>query len=244
MNRDRIEGALRRPGPREQGYQPEALPASPSDARRLRARPRRLLAAARVGMLSAAVVAGAAVAIVLTHGSGTPPGGPGTGGGSPTASPSPTPTVVASSSPASVAACRAEDFAWTTDPWGGAAGSRGTNVLARGVTSLAGCEIHGRAMLVLRDANGQALLSAQSAASNVAVHAGTMLGLGISWSNWCGTAPMPPLSLFLTLPGDTREVPLVASPSQIPVPPCLGPGQPSVLNATDFQLSNATPPPA
>jgi hypothetical protein len=236
MNRNLIERALRQPGPREQAYQPVSLPAHAADALRGHRLRDSLLAAGQLGMFTAVIVAGAAITVMLTLGRSPAPGTSGTGASSPT------PSAAVSRAPLTPVDCRAEDFAWSTDPWTGAAGSRGTTVLARGVTSLAGCDIRGRASLVLRDASGHDLLSAQSADSTMSVHAGTLLEIGISWSNWCGTDPTGPLSLSLTLPGDTQQVPLVASQGQILVPPCLGEAQPSALSATDFQLSNRTPP--
>ena len=228
MNRDQILRSLRQPGPLEEAYLPAALPADLAAAKVRRGWNGRLMAVGQLGMMAAAVVAGAAIALVL--GRLPAPGGHGVGAGGPT------PTAAA------VTACRSEDFAWSTDPWGGAAGSRGTTVLARGVTSLAGCEIRGPSALVLSDGNGNALLSAESAYSAISVHARTLLEIGISWSNWCAADPAAPLSLSLRLPGDTGSVPLVASAGGIQVPPCNGPGQPSVLNATDFQLSSRTAP--
>jgi hypothetical protein len=227
MNRDQIQRSLGEPGPLEQTYLPAAIPAHLADARRRRGWNGRLLAVGQLGVVAAAVIAGAAIAVVLTR---LPaPGGHGVGAGAPTPS-------------TAAAACRAGDFAWSTDPWGGAAGSRGTTVVARGVSSLAGCQIRGSSALVLSDGNGHTLLTAQSAASAVSVGAGTLLEIGISWSNWCAADPVAPLSLSLTLPGDSRSVPLVASAGGIQLPPCNGQGQPSVLNATDFQPSSRPAP--
>lgn len=233
MNREQIERSLRQPGPLEQAYQPATLPARLTDAHDPRGWRGSLVAVGQLGMVAATVVAGGAIAVLLTR--HPAPGGSGVGAGVPT------PTQAASL-PASSAACRAEDFAWSTDPWGGAAGSRGTTVLARGVSSLVGCQIQGRSALALSDGNGHLLLTAQSPASAVAVHAGSLLEIGISWSNWCDADPASPLSLSLTLPGDSQPVPLVPSTGEIQVPPCLGQGQPSVLNATDFQFSSRAAP--
>jgi hypothetical protein len=234
MNREQIERSLHQPGPLEQGYRPAALSARLADARQRSGWRGTLLAVGQLGMVAAAVVAGTAIAVLLTR---TPtPGANGVGAGAPT------PTEAASLAPSTIDACRAEDFAWSTDPWGGAAGSRGTTVLPRGVTSLRACQIQGRAALVLSDASGHTLLAAQSAVSAISVHGGTLLEIDISWSNWCGADPATPLSLSLTLPGDNHPVPLVASAGGILVPPCLGQGQPSVLNATDFQLSSRAAP--
>lgn len=234
MNRDAIERSLRQPGPLEEAYQPVAVPTHVADARGAHGWRGSLLAFGQAGAVVAAIAGGTALAILLTYSS--VPGGKGVGAGVPT------PTQVASSAPASGAACTADDFAWSTDPWGAAAGSRGTTVVARGVGSLAGCEIRGSASLELKDASGVELLSATSASSAVSVHAGTLLEISITWSNWCDTAPAGPLALSLTLPGDARAVPVIASQGDILVPPCLGAEQPSVLSATDFQPSSRSAP--
>ncbi len=235
MNRDQIERSLREPGPLERGYQPADLPAEPADARPVSGWKGPLLAVGRLGMLAAAVAGGAALAVMLTRSPAPGTGGVGAGGS--------TPPEASSQVPTATVACRAEDFAWSTDPWGGAAGSRGTTVLARGVTSLTGCQIHGEAGLALSDASGHTLLAARSASTAISVHAGTLLEIEISWSNWCGSDPAGPLSLSLTLPGDRQAVPVLASDGgPIPIPPCLGSGQPAVLNATDFQLSSRAAP--
>jgi hypothetical protein len=249
MTHDDLERQLRSErGPREAGYAPTNLPATLDAGRAPGAGPSRQV---RIGAF-AGVVAAAALAVVLLGGvfSGANPGIGSDTSDEPT--PSAVPSIVVPSANPSVAPstrdCRAEDFAWTSDPWTGAAGSRGTTVLLRGVASLVGCQIDGPAVLVLRDANDQTLLSAETPASAVTVRADTLLEIGVSWSNWCGDAPAAPISLALTLPGDSSEVPLVPPTDGpgpgpgIPVPPCNGAGQPSVLNGTDFQLSDRTPP--
>jgi len=242
MNRDRIERALREPGPRERGYSPESLPATASE---LQARmPRRrglLMSAGGLGGLAAAVAAGAVVAVVLTRGFGPAPSNAGTGS-NPTPTPTATATPAPTASPAPIAACHAGDFAWTSDPWGGAMGSRGTTILARGVTSLQPCFIRGEATLTLRDANGTLLLTAHAAATDVTVKPQNLFEMGVSWSNWCGNDPAQPLSLTLVLPGDSLPVPLIPASGSILVPPCNGPGQPSSLSGTGFQPSDRTPP--
>ena len=235
MNRDQIERALRGAGPREDGYLPSTLPVSIADGPRQRGWGAKPLAVAQLGLVAAAVAAGVMLAVLLTGGGPGAPGNVGAGGSSSS------PSTVASASPASIAACHAEDFAWTTDAWDAGAGSRGTTVLARGVTGLTSCVIDGGATIVLR-AGRSDLLSVQAPASTIEVKADTMLEVGISWSNWCDAQPIGPLSMWLTLPGDTVEVPLVPASGEILVPPCMGAGQPSVLNATDFQPSDRTPP--
>lgn len=228
MNRDRIERALREPGPRESGYSPQALPATALELRARAPRRRRLLmSAGSLGGLAAAVAAGAVVAVVLVHGFG---GGGKTGG--PASSPSPTPAPSASVAPSAgpVAACKAGDFSWTADVWGGAAGSRGTTIQA---VANATCSWDGEITLVLRDANNTVVVVGKTAATHTKVLSGTVYGMGVVWSNWCGAELSQPLTLTFTLPGDKTQVP-VTPPDASAIPPCNGPGQPSTLSGTDL----------
>ena len=237
MNRDRIERALREPGPRERGYVPESLPATAAELRaRAPRRNRLLVSAGAFGGLAAAVAAGAVVAVLLSRGFAP---GPSTGGT--VASPTPTPTPTRS--PAPMTACRAGDFAWSSDAWGGAMGSRGTIVLASAVASMTACELHGEATLTLRDANGVVLVTGHTAATTTRVSAGQAFQIGVSWSNWCGAEPMQPITLQLTLPGDTMAVPLVPANDQNLTfsTTCNGREQPTTLSGTDFQPSDRAP---
>jgi hypothetical protein len=231
MNNDDLERQLRaQAGPREEGYRPSPLPGT------LNAQSRRngLSNAGRVALVGATVVAGAALAIALTRLPQSAPSGVGSGGG-PQSSASAQPT----GTPPQLTACSAEDFAWSTDPWTGAAGSRGTNVLLRGVTSLDGCRINGAVSVEIRDAGGQKLVG-NTAVTHQRVAAGDVLELGIAWSNWCDADPAQPLSAVLQLPGDGTEVPLISSSGEILVPPCNGMGQPTNLSVTDIQPSTRT----
>jgi hypothetical protein len=231
MNRDQIERSLRQPGPRERGYLPVGLPATLADADRPRPQ-RALLFAARVATFAVAVAGGAILAVVLTRGGGTP--GPGNGpSASPSSSEGPSP------SPAAVAACRAGDFAWSPEPWGGAAGSRGTSILAKVVSSVAVCDIDGQARIVLKDANGTELATTVAPATRLTLRAGETVEMELHWSNWCAAIPPLPISVSVTLPD--RPVTLTPEGGAFGVPdnrPCTG--APS-LSATSFQPTTRTP---
>jgi hypothetical protein len=229
MNDNDLERQLRtQAGPREQGYVPARLPGS-LDHAGLRRRSPLMRAAVFVPAVAAGVLV-VAVAAAAIRGFG-PGSNLGSGG-----SPAPSATAVQPSSPA-VASCRSQDFAWSTDPWTGAAGSRGTNVLLRGVASLDGCLVDGAITVEIRDAHGQ-LLASDTSTSHQRIHAGDVFELGIAWSNWCDTDPAQPLSAVLRLPGDAADVPLISSGGDIPVPPCNGAGQPTNLSVTELQRSN------
>jgi hypothetical protein len=230
MNNDDLERQLRtQAGPREDGYRPIPLPPTAGEPPRAT-----WSAATRIGLIGATVVAGAALALVLTH---PPQGGPSVGsGGSAESSPSAQPSAQPTAQPQPVA-CRSQDFAWSTDPWGGAAGSVGTNVLLRGVSSLDACLVDGDVTIEIRDGSGQARASA-AAVANLHAAAGEVFEIGIAWSNWCAAAPGQPLSAFLKLPGDGSEVPLIPSRGDVLVPPCNGEGQPTNLSVTNIQPSD------
>jgi hypothetical protein len=190
-------------------------------------------ATGRVVLIGATVAAAAVLTIVLTR--LPPPATSGVGSGGSVSSSASAPT--ASPTPDVAAACPAGGFAWSTDPWTGAAGSRGTNILLRGVTSLGACRIDGAVSVEIRDADGERLIE-NSATTHQHVEAGDVLELGIAWSNWCGPDPAQPLSAVLQLPGDSTEVPLIPSDGEILVPPCNGEGQPTNLSVTDIQSSD------
>ncbi|MDQ2935649.1 MAG: DUF4232 domain-containing protein, partial [Chloroflexota bacterium] len=180
----------------------------------------------------------------LTRGPSTNVGDGGTPTPTPTASGAATPAGATPSAGIGLPACRMRDFAWTSDPWTGGAGARGTNVVFRAADSIQPCAIDNLPSLTLRDAAGGLVASAGGGiGSRVEVGPGSLLEIGIAWSNWCGPQPAQPLGLTLTLAGDPTALPLVPpGGEQIPVPPCSGPQQPTTLSVTTFQPSNRPPP--
>lgn len=232
MNDNDLERRLRaESGPREDGYLPSQLPASldstgPSRSPSRMTRMAVLLPAVAAGVIVVAV-AGALLSNSFSVGSG----------GSATPSPSVPPSP---SQAATAPSCTTADFAWSSDPWMGAAGSRGTTVLMRGVASLDSCRIDGSVDVVLRDNNGATVVTTAAPASHVTATAGSVFEMGVAWSNWCGDEPPQPIVLNLTIPGTVDEVPLPPADGQVPVPPCNGPGQPTNLSATDIQPSTRT----
>ena len=84
-------------------------------------------------------------------------------------------------------------------PVGGAAGSRGTNVLLRGVTSLDGCRIDGAVSVEIRDGSGHKLVG-NTAVTHQRVAAGDVFELSIAWSNWCYADPAQPSARCCSCP--------------------------------------------
>jgi len=187
--------------------------------------------AAALGVIAVAVGAWSLASTWLSES----PGGVGNGN---VATPSPSSTVM----PA-VGACTAGDFAVAGDPWGGAAGSRGTVVVLRVLDSTPACDLPD--MVTARIADGSGATVVEGASDPVhgeRVERGTQLELGIAWSNWCDAEPAGPLALQLRLGGDTAWIPVVAPGGTGPlVPPCMGSGQATNLSVTGFQPSERPP---
>jgi hypothetical protein len=168
-------------------------------------------------------------------------GGRGGFGASATSTPGDAKSQAASPSPSTmpgIGACRPSDVAMAAEPWGGAAGSRGTIVtltLAPGATA---CHPDVSALGRVVDANGAAVVESVAGPVDLpllTLEAGTSFQVGVSWSNWCDPAPAGPLGLQLRFAdwnqGATVEV---AAGGADPVPPCNGEAG-STLSVTGLQ---------
>jgi hypothetical protein len=224
MNDDELERALRsQQGPREAGYTPTPLPSTLDLTRN--ARPSRLM---RIGILVPAAVAGAlAVAVAGSILSETGPGPGGTSG-----SPQPSASGAAT-------ACAPADVVFSAEPWGGAAGSRGTVVTVTLASGREACTLSTAVVGQIADADSKALVHGESDLSGrtVALETDAAFTIGVQWSNWCGEAPAAPIQLSLSLSGwGGAWAPISAKTAGTdPVPPCNGPGQPSSLSLTELQ---------
>jgi hypothetical protein len=176
-------------------------------------------------MLVAAGVAGAlAVAVAAGVFSGPGPEVGANGSSSPSAE---------ASTPASGGgACAPQDVSMTGEPWGGAAGSRGTVVTVALASGREACQLGKGLAAEITDANGSVLVTSGPSAAGepVALAPGDTFTIGVSWSNWCAAAPSAPVSLALKMSGwDSFATVPVSSGGLDPVPPCLGSAQPTVL---------------
>ena len=149
----------------------------------------------------------------------------------------------AASAPPGIDSCGADDFAVASDPWGGAAGSRGTTVVLRVVSSTAACDLPAVVTARIADAQGATVVTGASDPVAVArVGPGTQLEVGIAWSNWCEPDPAAPLGLELRLDDGGPWMPIAAPEGAGPlVPPCMGSGQATNLSVTGFQPSERPP---
>ncbi len=236
MNHDDLERQLRsQSGPREQGYHPAPLPAEPGAPSRAAGVPSVLR-----GGLFAAAAAAAVLAVVFV--SGGLNGQFGVGGDVSTPSPSDaktqaaTPSVTASA--AEPGACRPEDVVLTAEPWGGAAGSRGTSVTIALADGAAPCHPANAALGRILDGTGATLVESVAGPTDLpllTLQTGTTFQVGAAWSNWCGAAPAAPVTLELRL-ADWRDwvTVEVQAGGVDPLPPCMGDGGTN-LSVTEVQ---------
>jgi hypothetical protein len=222
MNDNDLERDLRsQRGPREEGYAPAGLPMTLEEAPVRASGYSRL---PRVAMFAGVAVAGAlAVALVAGIFSGS---GPDVGSGSESPSASTPPMGV----------CQPADVVFNAEPWGGGMGSRGTVVTVTLADGRYACTLGGGVAASIKDANGDVIVSAQTAAAgSVDLEPDAAFTVGVAWSNWCGAAPAAPVSLSLKFEGWASAVPVDVPGGLDPVPPCNGAGEPSALSVTNLQ---------
>ncbi len=157
---------------------------------------------------------------------------------SPIASPAPSSSASPSTgapSPSSLAACGAADVRATGGPWGGAAGSRGSDIVVQSVAT-APCVLPAGPAVALLDARGAVLVSTQArAGSGPSLAPGGTIGFSVLFGNWCAQDVQLPLHLRLALAADAVDIGNLVVSSADDLPPCNGPGLPPSLSATDWQ---------
>ena len=227
MNDEDLERQLRsQRGPREDGYSPTRLPMTLEGETVGNAGPsRRWRAGMFVGVAAAGALAVAVVAAIVT---GPRPGIGNTGSGSPSALAS-TPET---------GSCAIGDVAFSAEPWGGAAGSRGTVVTLTLAAGRNACSLPKAVQRVqIADAQGKVLVNGASApaAGSVLLKPNASFDIGVAWSNWCGGDVAQPVTLSVAFAGWTSPEPVaVPGDGAGAVPPCNGTG-PSALSVTELQ---------
>jgi hypothetical protein len=156
---------------------------------------------------------------------------------SPTPSPSASPSV-ASPSASFVAACTSIDVTATGGPWGGAAGSRGSDVFVEN-QGTAPCLLPAGPTVALVDQAGTALLTSSPtlAGAGPELAARGSIGFSLLVGNWCDQAVSLPLHLRLALASDGVDIDELVVATVDDLPPCNGPGQPATLTTTSWEPS-------
>jgi hypothetical protein len=178
-------------------------------------------------------IALALLAATLVSACGNPPTPSPSASASATPPPAPSSTASTTSAPA---ACASADIEATGGPWGGAAGSRGSDIVVENVGAAA-CLLPAGTTIALLDQAGKVLLTsgAAQAGSGPELEPGGTVGFSLVIGNWCDVAVTLPLYFRLALAGDTAEIQGLAVSTTDDLPPCNGPGEPALLSTTDWQ---------
>jgi uncharacterized protein DUF4232 len=163
---------------------------------------------------------------------------------SPSASPSTAPSETASAAPSSAApseslaeaACAAADVSATGGPWGGAAGSRGSDVTVQN-KGTAPCLLPAAPTIAFVNQAGAVVLTNAPARAGTgpSLAPGGSVAFSLSFGNWCDQQVSLPLHVSLALATETIDVANLTVATTDELPPCNGPGQPASVSATAWE---------
>jgi len=141
------------------------------------------------------------------------------------AEPTPTPSTPAPE----VAACNPAGLAARITQWTGAAGHRIAEVELR--TDGGICSLLVKQQLVLVDGSGRALIEGAPARTRktITLDAGAIATTMVDAANYCGPAPVAPVTIAFVLPDGGSIVAAPPTTGLGGVPPCNGPGEPASI---------------
>jgi len=172
----------------------------------------------RAPKLSPLLIAVGAVALLAAC-------GPATGT---TAPPPATPSPAATDTSGEIGPCSPADLDVSSSGWGGAAGSRGADVMIANGAAEA-CSIEGPRVAVL-DAGGTVLLESEGESSQAILEPGASTAFSFTFSNWCEPGRALPFRVALGVGGELFVIDALTMPTVDDLPPCNGEGQPAVLS--------------
>ena len=177
------------------------------------------------------IVAVVAVVGLLANRPG-PSNDPGAPPSSPSGGPSTTPVVASAeaSAEATVGPCDPAALAARITSWEGAAGQRIADVELVNRGSVA-CLLETRAHPQLVAGDGSVLIDGRDPATTpvLTLEPNGKVTTLISARNYCGPAPLPPVSVAFVVGDGRRMVAAPAEPTDSTVPSCLGPNQPGTI---------------
>jgi Protein of unknown function (DUF4232) len=141
-----------------------------------------------------------------------------------TVAPTTAPVVTPAPTVAPLAACAPGNLAMRVLSWTGAAGQRDASLRLTNTGSTA-CTFRSVTKPELVDGTGKVLIAGASAAGGTAltVRAGASLSSMAQDGNYCGPAPVAPITVAIVLPGGERVVAAPVSPTDtMGLPPCMG----------------------
>lgn len=160
---------------------------------------------------------------------------------SPFATEAATPSPFASSSGVpsespSPAACLGTDIQATGGPWGGAAGSRGSDIVVEN-RGTAACLLTASPTVAVVDQAGSILMTNAPGlvGAGPSLEPGGTIGFSVLIGNWCNPTVVLPLHVSLALASGAVDVENLAVSTTDELPPCNGPGQPATLSTSDWE---------
>jgi len=165
-------------------------------------------------------------------------------GNTPSPSPSPSPSAVPSASPStasaspssSEAACVTADLTVTGGPWGGAAGSRGSDIVVQN-GGTAACLMPAGPTVAMVDPSGAVLLAntPPQVGTGPSLAPGATIGFSLVLGNWCDQGVNLPLHFSLALAAESIDIANLTEQTLDDLPPCNGPDQPPSISTTAWQ---------
>lgn len=155
---------------------------------------------------------------------------------SPAATPWPSPSIAPPSASPAEAACASTDIRATGGPWGGAAGSRGADIVVEN-HGVAACLLPAGPTVGLVDRAGTVVLASTPVrvGTGPSIEPNGTVGFSLVFSNWCDPSVNLPLHVSLALASGTVDIENLAVSTIDKLPPCNGPGQPASLSTTDWE---------
>ena len=149
----------------------------------------------------------------------------------PSVTPKPTAKPTPAITPApTMAPCDHSALAARITQWDGAAGSRIATVELKN-TGTSDCVLGDRTLPKLVGAGGTVLINGKETTTShgLVMAPGVIHSTLVEVSNYCGPAPVPPVTVaFQFADGTVRATPV--SPTDTTIPPCNGPGAPAVID--------------
>jgi hypothetical protein len=182
------------------------------------------------------------LAAILVIACGNPPSPTPTAVATPSATPTPEPASLSpspSASASALAGCTGAEVQATGGPWGGAAGSRGSDIIVENVGTTT-CLLPAAATVALVDQDGAVVLSNAPAQAGPGpeLAPGGRVGFSLVLGNWCDQSVNLPLGVQLALAGATIDIGSLTLATTDELPPCNGPGQPATLTTTEWQSAD------
>ncbi len=134
-----------------------------------------------------------------------------------------------------VGPCTTADIDATAGPLGGAAGSRGADVVVR-TSGGVSCRLPTSPVVAVVDPAGNVLLNSRLplTSDGPTIQPTESLLFSFQLSNWCDRSATMPLRFLLALAGGSLEIGGLTMAAD-DLPPCNGPGQPASISTTDWQ---------